>query len=130
GWGGGEKGGGISGRPKGCRQEQAALYRPSAIRGFRGPADRTSRRNRCRLGFRRAWKSLLAMASVKLLLRPAKLLCGGGIRSIFSRCAEIIGETGADIGYEEIVDAHPALRELLLINVGQESIQRRKAAFD
>jgi hypothetical protein len=52
------------------------------------------------------------------------------IRSVFSRCAEIIGETGADIGYEEFVNAHPALRELLLIKVGQESIQRRKAAFD
>src|SRR5215472_5024291 len=184
--------GGISCRPQGCRPEQAALYRPSPIRGFRGPADRTSRRNRCRLGFRRAWKSLLAIASVKLLLRPAKLLCGDRfavdcrglqgltprsrtcapsprsrsaatprgeadaparyvqarpesnatipatraagapslIRSVFARCAEIIGETGADIGYEELVNAHLAFRELLLIKVGHESIQRREAAFD
>src|SRR5262245_16271987 len=59
--------GGISCRPQGCRPEQAALHRPSAIRGFRGPADRTSRRNRGRLGF---WKSLLAIVSVKSLLRP------------------------------------------------------------
>src|SRR5262249_24289327 len=43
--------GGISCRPQGCRPERAALHRPSAIRGFRGPADRTSRRNRGRLGF-------------------------------------------------------------------------------
>src|SRR5262249_46221633 len=77
-----------------------------------------------------AWKSLLAIASAKLLLKPAKLLCGDGIRSVFSRCAEIVGETGADIGYEEFVNAQPALRELLLIKVGQESIQCRKAAFD
>src|SRR5215469_18500053 len=54
---------GLSGR----WPEQAALSRPSAVRGFRGPADRTSGRNRGRLGF---WKSLLATASVKLLLRP------------------------------------------------------------
>src|SRR5262249_50443854 len=100
------------------------------MRRIRSGRTKVPSRRGPRLGFRRAWKSLLAMASVKLLLRPAKLLCGGGIRSIFSRCAEIIGETGADIGYEEIVDAHPALRELLLIKVGQESIQRRKAAFD
>src|SRR5262249_10135683 len=43
--------GGISCRPQGCRPEQAALHRPSAIRGFRGPADRPSRRHRGRLGF-------------------------------------------------------------------------------
>src|SRR5262249_16435523 len=53
----GDQVGGISRRPQGCRPEQAALHRPSAIRGLRGPADRTSRRNRGRLGF---WKSLLA----------------------------------------------------------------------
>jgi hypothetical protein len=58
------------------------LHRPSAIRGFRGPADRTSRRNRGRLGFCRAWKSLLAIASVKLLLKPAKLLCGDMMQAV------------------------------------------------
>src|SRR5262249_47824708 len=42
----------------------------------------------------------------------------------FSCCAEVIGETGADIGYEQFTDAHPALRELLLIKAGEESVQR------
>jgi hypothetical protein len=51
-------------------------------------------------------------------------------RSAFSRRAQIIGETGADVRHEQFIDAHPALRELLLIKVGHESIQRRKAAFD
>jgi hypothetical protein len=32
-------------------------------------------------------------------------------RSRFSRCAEMVGEARLDIRYEELIDAHPALRE-------------------
>src|SRR5262249_25551891 len=38
--------GGFSCRPQGCGTEQAALHRSSAIRGFRGAADRIPRQNR------------------------------------------------------------------------------------
>jgi hypothetical protein len=43
--------GGISRRPQGCRTEQAALHRPSAIRGVRGSPDLIRRQNGGRLGF-------------------------------------------------------------------------------
>src|SRR5262249_55760940 len=56
--------------------------------------------------------------------------CQASTGLTFSCCAEVIGETGADIGYEQFIDPHPALRALLLIKVGEESVQRRKAAID
>jgi hypothetical protein len=58
---------------------------------------------------------------------PTRRFCS---RSALAGCAQIIGEAGPDIRCEQLIDAHPALRELLLIEVRHESIQRRQAAFD
>src|SRR5215831_16769692 len=44
--------------------------------------------------------------------------------------AQIIGKTRTDARHEELVDAHPATGELLLVEIGYQRVQRRKAAVD
>src|ERR1700704_1916541 len=58
--------------------------------------------------------------------RPAT----NGARSILAGRPQIFVETGADIRHEQLLDAHAAAREFLLIEITHERIEGRAAALD
>ena len=109
-------------------QEQGILPTKSKIiagRGFRYAQD-----NKC------VFVSLWMPPDFSVRLVPIlevsalQIWCRFRTALVLSGCPEIIDKTGTDAGHEELIDAHPASREFLFVEVGYESSQRRETAFD
>src|SRR5271166_2197164 len=51
-------------------------------------------------------------------------------RSILTRRPQIFRETRPDIRGKKLFDAHPAARQVLLVEIREQRLQRRSASFD
>ena len=56
--------------------------------------------------------------------------CGFDHALLFSGRTQVLVEARCDVGGEQLVDLHAAPAELLLVEIGDERLERRPAAFD
>src|SRR5262249_13877325 len=77
---------------------------------------------------RHRWTTSPARSQARSRAAAGRVLAS--FRSDLSGRAEIIGERRTNVGNEQLVDAHPATGELLLVEVAYQRSQRRHAAVD